>query len=253
MNKEQKFKALIIDDEPPARQVIREFVSGFSEIEILEEFSDGFSGLKGIQDLKPDLVFLDIQMPKLTGFELLDLLDDPPLIIFSTAYDEYALKAFELNAVDYLLKPYARERFEKAVRKALDAIQKEEPPKEQVKKVLETVSDQPGTLNRIAVKVRRKVYVIPVKEISYIEADGDYVTLHVKGERYLKEKTMKYFESHLDPAQFVRIHRSSIINVDFMDKIEYYDKESHMVLMKDGTRLKASTSGYRALKEVLNL
>jgi two-component system, LytTR family, response regulator len=253
MNKTQQIKALIIDDEPPARKVIREFVSGFPEIEVLAEFADGFSGLKGIQELNPDLVFLDIQMPKLTGFEMLELLDEPPLIIFSTAYDQYALKAFEQNAVDYLLKPYARERFEKAVAKAIETLNKEEPEKQPVKKVLDTVEEQPGYLNRIAVKIRRKVHVIPIRDITYIEADGDYVTLHAKGEKYLKEKTMKYFESHLDPAQFVRIHRSSIINVDFMDKIEYYDKESHMVLLKDGTRLKASTSGYRSLKKVLNL
>lgn len=254
MQTETQYNALIIDDEPPARQVIREFISAYPAIHVIGEYADGFSGLKAIQELKPDLVFLDIQMPKLTGFELLELLEEPPLIIFSTAYDEYAIKAFDLNAVDYLLKPYARERFDKAVVKALDMLSANPQAIPPVKTVLDTIEKQPGEyLNRIAVKVRRKVHVIPVRDIVYLEADGDYVTVHAKGEKYLKERTMKYFETYLDPSQFVRIHRSAIIHVDFMDKIEYYDKESHVVLMKDGSRLKASVAGYRALKDVLNL
>ena len=192
-------------------------------------------------------------MPKLTGFELLDLLDDPPLIIFSTAFDQFAIKAFEMNAIDYLLKPYSRDRFAKAVEKALNGLGSGNRETKSVKRILDAIDEQPDLLARIAVKIRHKVHVIPVQDIRYIEADGDYVTIHTEKDKFLKEKTMKYFETHLDPARFIRIHRSTIINIDFMDKLEYYDKESYAVLMKDGASLRASTSGYKVLKEALKL
>ncbi|MFH1297787.1 MAG: LytTR family transcriptional regulator DNA-binding domain-containing protein [Bacteroidota bacterium] len=253
MTNDRKYKVLIIDDEPPARQIIRDYLMEYPTLEVAGEYPDGFSGLKAIQELKPDLIFLDIQMPKLTGFEMLELLDDPPVIIFSTAFDQFAIKAFEMNAVDYLLKPYARERFDQAMVKALGVLSTGSGSVKPVKNILRVVNEQPDLLTRIAVKVRHKVYVIPVHDIRYFEADGDYVTIHTEKERFLKEKTMKYFETHLDPTMFVRIHRSTIINVDFMDKLEYYDKESYAVLMQDGTSLKASTSGYKVLKETLKL
>lgn len=253
MNNDHFYKALIIDDEPPARQIIRDFLIGYPEIRITGEFADGFSGLKAIQEEKPDLVFLDIQMPKITGFELLELLDAPPVIIFSTAFDQFAIKAFEMNAVDYLLKPYSRERFDQAIGKAIQSLTSGSGGMQSAQKVLQSVGEQPELLSRIAVKTRHKVHVIPVDEIRYLEADGDYVTIHTEKDRFLKEKTMKYFELHLEPERFIRIHRSAIINVDFMDRLEYYDKESYAVLMKDGTRLKASTAGYKILKEALKL
>ncbi|MFH1161407.1 MAG: LytTR family transcriptional regulator DNA-binding domain-containing protein [bacterium] len=248
-----KYSALIIDDEPPARHIIHDYLRGHEEIEIAGEFSDGFSGLKAIQELKPDLVFLDIQMPKLTGFELLDLIENPPVIIFSTAYDQFAIKAFEIHAVDYLLKPYAKERFDQAVGKALEFLSSSSRTGQPIRNILRAVDEQPEYLSRIAVKIHHKVHVIPVHEIQYIQADGDYVTIYTKHEKYLKEKTMQYFESHLNPAQFVRIHRSAIIHVDYIDKIEYYDKESHVVLMKNGASLRASSAGYKALRETLKL
>jgi len=253
MKQDSKYHIVIIDDEPPARQIIRDYLKAYSDLEIVGESADGFSGLKAIQELKPDLVFLDIQMPKLTGFELLDLLDDPPLIVFSTAFDQFAIKAFEMNAIDYLLKPYSRDRFGQAVEKALNGLRAGTKEPSAVKSVIDSVDGQPDLLARIAVKIRHKVHVIPVQEIRYLEADGDYVTIHTEKDKFLKEKTMKYFEIHLDPARFIRIHRSTIINVDFMDKLEYYDKESYAILMKDGTRLKASTAGYKLLKEALKL
>lgn len=253
MTNPQTFNVLIIDDEPPARQIIRDYLKAYPSLVVAGEFSDGFSGLKGIQEIKPDLIFLDIQMPKLTGFELLDLVDEPPMIIFSTAFDQFAIKAFERNAIDYLLKPYSRDRFAQAVEKAINGLNTGTGEKRQVKGVLDAVDELPELLSRIAVKIRHKVHVIPVQEIRYLEADGDYVTIHTEKDKFLKEKTMKYFETHLDPARYIRIHRSTIINVDFMDKLEYYDKESYAVLMKDGTRLKASTTGYKVLKDALNL
>jgi two-component system LytT family response regulator len=246
-------KTIIIDDEPPAREVIRNFLGSHPEIEILGDFADGFSGLKAIQDLKPDLVFLDVQMPKLTGFEMLELLEDPPVIIFSTAYDQYAIRAFEMNAVDYLLKPYSQERFNQAVGKALTQMKSGLKQKEQVQAIVNTAGEREELLHRVAVRMRHRVHVIPVDEIIFLEADGDYVTIHTGDKKFLKEKTMKYFEAHLDPGRFIRIHRSYIINVDFMDKIEYYDKENYAVRMKNGVSLRASTSGYKTLKDALKL
>lgn len=248
-----KLRTLIIDDEQPAREVIRHYLKDFSEIEILGEFSDGFSGLKAIQDLKPDLVFLDVQMPKLTGLELLDLLEQPPLIIFSTAYDQYAIKAFEMNAIDYLLKPYSKERFSQAVQKALNFFANNPVTSAPVQNLIKTLEENPEYLVRIAVKSRHKVSVIPVDEIIFLEAEGDYVMIHTKETRHLKEKTMKYFETHLDPEYFIRIHRSFIVNARFIDRIEYYDKENYAVLTKTGDKLKASASGYKLLKQALNM
>lgn len=246
-------KTLLIDDEQPARDVVKHYLKDFPQIEILGEFTDGFSGLKAIQELKPDLVFLDVQMPKLTGLELLDLLEEPPLIIFSTAYDQYAIKAFEMNAIDYLLKPYAKERFGQAVAKAVAQAEAGNRGTAPVQNLVKTLEEAPEFLQRIAVKSRHKVTVIPIDEIIYLEAEGDYVMLHTKDGRHLKEKTMKYFESHLDPEQFIRIHRSYIVNAKFIDRIEYYDKENYAVLTKTGAKLRASTTGYKLLRQSLNL
>ena len=246
-------RTILIDDEQPARGVIKFYLKDFPEIEILGEFADGFSGLKAIQELKPDLVFLDVQMPKLTGLELLDLLDQPPLIIFSTAYDQYAIKAFEMNAIDYLLKPYSKERFIQAVQKAMtlagNGIRLSAP----VESLVKTLEENPEFLQRIAVKSRHKVSVVPIDDIVYLEAEGDYVMIYTRDAKHLKEKTMKYFETHLDPAQFIRIHRSFIVNAQFIDRIEYYDKENYAVLTKTGAKLRASTSGYKILKQALNM
>ncbi|MCX6280006.1 MAG: LytTR family DNA-binding domain-containing protein [Bacteroidetes bacterium] len=246
-------RTILIDDEQPARDVIRHYLKDFTEIEILGEFSDGFSGLKAIQDIKPDLVFLDVQMPKLTGLELLDLLEQPPLIIFSTAYDQYAIKAFEMNAIDYLLKPYSKERFTQAVQKAITMAGSGIMLSAPVQNLVKTLEENPEFLQRIAVKSRHKVSVVPTDEIIYLEAEGDYVMIHTKDARHLKEKTMKFFETHLDPSQFIRIHRSYIVNAKFIDRIEYYDKENYAVLTKNGDKLKASTSGYKILKQALNM
>ena len=247
------YKAIIIDDEKPARDIIRTFLKELTDIEIITECSDGFAGLKAIQDLKPDLVFLDIQMPKLTGFEVLELIENPPLIIFSTAYDQYAIKAFEMNATDYILKPYSRERFVQAVGKAIAKLQGGVALQPEIQKIIQSADDKDELLQRIAVKTRHKVHVIGVNEIIYLEAEGDYVMIHVKDGNYLKEKTMKYFESHLDPEKFIRIHRSYIVNAEVIDRIELYDKESYSVLLKNGASLRASTSGYKLLKQILHM
>ncbi len=246
-------KTLIIDDEQPARDLIHHYLNAHAEIEILGEFPDGFSGAKAIQDLKPDLIFLDIQMPKITGFEMLELIDEPPVVIFSTAYDQYAIKAFEMNAVDYLLKPYSKERFDQALQKAIQKVSGKTPGSANIKAVLTAVDEKTEHLQRIAVKSRHKIDVIPVSEIIHIQAEDDYVMLHTATNKYLKEKTMKYFETHLEPGRFIRIHRSYIVNADFISRLELYDKESYAVILKNGTSLKASNAGYKLLKETLHL
>jgi len=248
-----KLRTLLIDDEQPARDVMKHYLKDFPDIEVLGEFADGFSGLKAIQDLKPDLVFLDVQMPKLTGLELLDLLDQSPMIIFSTAYDQYAIKAFEMNATDYLLKPYSKERFQQAVQKAVAQACSGVRSAAPVENLVKTLDENPEFLQRVAVKSRHKVTVIPIEDLVYLEAEGDYVMLHTREGKHLKEKTMKYFETHLDPAQFIRIHRSFIVNAKFIDRIEYYDKENYAVLTRTGAKLRASTTGYKILKQALNM
>jgi two-component system, LytTR family, response regulator len=244
--------AIIIDDEEPAREIIKHYLKDFPDIQVLGDFPDGFSGLKAIQDLKPDIVFLDIQMPKLTGFEMLELIENPPRIIFSTAYDQYAIKAFEMAAVDYLLKPYSAERFGQAINKVQQQLLSRKPDHPE-KTLVENLAERDEKLQRIAVKTRHKIEVIPVTDITHIEAEDDYVTIHAGKEKYLKEKTMKYMEAHLDPTQFVRIHRSYIVNVNHIARLELYQKETYHVLLKDGTSIRASTTGYKELKQLLRL
>jgi two-component system, LytTR family, response regulator len=248
-----KFRTLIIDDEAPAREIIKKFLSYREELEIIGEFDDGFSGLKGIREMNPDLVFLDIQMPRLTGLELLELLEKPPVIIFSTAYDQYALKAFEMSATDYLLKPYSKDRFDQAIAKALQKLNSGGDFQAPVQSLMQSMENAGEIIHRIAVKIKHNVHVIPTQDILFIEAEGDYVMIHTAGGKFLKEKTMKYFETHLDPAVFTRIHRSFIVNLNTIARLELYDKEQYVVKLKDGNTLKASSAGYKTLKEKLNL
>jgi two-component system, LytTR family, response regulator len=246
-------RVIIIDDEEPARDLIRNYLDGRDNIEIVAECADGFSGLKAIQELKPDIIFLDIQMPKLTGFEMLELVEDPPVVVFVTAYDHYAIKAFEMNASDYLLKPYTKARFEAALEKSVPKIAERETDKVRIRQVLESAGDRTEHLQRIAVKSGQKIHVVAVDDITHIGAEGDYVMIYTKDVRYLKEKTMKYMESHLDPDQFVRIHRATIVNVNHISKVELYEKESYSVILKNNVSVKASSSGYKLLKQVLKL
>lgn len=243
-------RAIIIDDEQPARDIIRHYLSKHSEIELLTECADGFNGLKAIHELKPDLVFLDVQMPKLTGFEMLELMDETPQIIFSTAYDQYAIKAFELNAVDYLLKPYSQDRFDSALQKALERIQKESKP-EAIKKLAEHITDQVETLDRIVVKLGSKIKVIPIDTVLYIESQDDYVMVYTNDGKFLKQQTMKYFEKHLDASSFCRIHRSYLVNVNTIKQLELYEKSSYLAVLSNGAKLKVSDSGYKTLRGLM--
>lgn len=243
-------KAIIIEDEEPARDLLKRFISQYDDIEVVGEFIDGFEGAKAINQLKPDLVFLDIQLPRITGMELLELLEYTPLIIFTTAYDEFALKAFEKNAIDYLLKPFSRERFSQSIIKAREKFKNHYQPNQTVHELADSLSTG-AMLNRIVVKSNKTLNVIPLDKIIYLEAQDDYVMIYTQDGRFMKKQTMKYFEERLDPNQFIRIHRSYIVNASFINKLEPYEKDNYLLVLKNGAKLKVSSTGYKTLKDVL--
>lgn len=245
-------KAILIDDEPLARSIVQEYIRNFPEIMIVQECNDGFEGVKAITQHKPDLIFLDIQMPKINGFEMLELVEDPPAVIFTTAFDEYAIKAFETNAVDYLLKPFSKERFEAALQKWFHQ-QNQGHARSSTESLISSEVRQPEERNRIVVKEGSNIRIIPVHEIQYIEAYDDYVKIFTLREMFLKKKTMSFYENTLDPAQFVRVHRSYIIHLAQLTKIEPLEKDTHVALLKSGGRVPLSKSGYSKLKGVLGL
>lgn len=243
-------KAIIIDDEPLARSLLQEYLSEIGNIGILGEFGNGFEGLKGINDLKPDLIFLDIQMPKLNGFEMLELLDEIPDVIFITAYDQYAVKAFERNAVDYLLKPYSIDRLKTAIDKVSITKGQQEKQKS-VKQLIQNHNEQIIAIDRIAVKTGSKIKIIYVNDIQYLESQDDYVMIYTSEGKFLKQNTMKYFEHHLPPKFFVRVHRSYIIRLDFVEQIELYERDSYIIKLKNQQSVPVSKSGYNRLRENL--
>jgi two-component system LytT family response regulator len=248
-----KYTALIIDDEEPARDLIKLFLNDFPRIEVLDESEDGFSGYKKILEHRPQLIFLDIQMPKLTGFEMLEMLKDKPEIIFTTAYDHFAVQAFEQNAADYLLKPFSKDRFGAALAKAIERIKSGKSDAQRIEKIVETTQNQEFVLDRVAVKRGRDLFILSADDVFCITADDDYVTIHSEKEKFLKEATMNYFERHLSADLFARIHRSAIVNMSKIEKIEQLGKETYSVVMKNREHLTASRSGYKLLKDKLNL
>ncbi len=249
MTVKQNIKVLIIEDEEPARVLIKHYLSGYSEIEVVGECADGYSGLTSIRELSPDLVFLDIQMPKLTGFELLEVLEKKPEIIFTTAYDEFAIKAFDLNAVDYLLKPYSQERFDAALRKGIGRIRSETREDNGRDALTGYRSEGSPPINRIVVRKGNGISFIPVDTIQYIEAEDDYVMIWYDDGKALKQQTMKFYESNLPKDEFVRIHRSAIVRIDQIRRIEPYGKDTYRAILKNEKRLPVSRSGYKNLKE----
>src|ERR1700712_593484 len=246
-------RVLIIDDEPLARMVVLEYLQDFKEIEVLGECNDGFEGLKAIQQYQPDLIFLDVQMPKINGFEMLELVENPPAVIFTTAFDEYAIKAFETHAVDYLLKPFGKERFGKAVEKWLNQSTPAQTQKVADEMLNSVVSASPAQHERIVVKTGTKVKIIPVQDVQYLEADDDYVSVFTQDGSYLKNKTMNFFEQTLDPRQFVRVHRSYMIAIQQITRIDPYEKDAHLAILKSGAKIPVSKTGYVKLKQVLGI
>jgi len=238
---------IIIDDEPLARSIIKEYLQAYPHITLAEECNDGFEGIKAIQQHQPDLIFLDIQMPKINGFEMLELIDHPPMVIFTSAFEEYAIKAFDAHAADYLLKPFSKERFDKALQKL--QLQKTNIAPDVVATALH--NSLPG--NRIVLKDNGKIKIIPLAQVQYIEAADDYVKIYTAEGNFLKKKTMQFFEDSLPQQEFIRIHRSYIVNSQLITRITPYEKESHLVLLTTGIQLPVSKAGYSKLKLVLGI
>jgi two-component system LytT family response regulator len=248
----KKIRALIIEDEAPARELIKYMLRDHPEIEVAGECADGFCGAREIKEKHPDLVFLDIQMPKLTGFELLEVLDERPEVIFTTAFDQYAIRAFESNAVDYLLKPFSKERFDDALAKALSRISKEEPEPEKIEKLIATAGAAEEYLTRLVFRKGTGIKIIPLNMISYLAAEDDYVMIYYSEGKALKPQTMRYYEEHLPPDLFVRVHRSYIVNVEHITRLEPYSKDNYVAVLKSGEKIPVSRSGYKMLREKLS-
>jgi len=245
----RKLTALIVDDEELARAVLLEMLSQHPEMEVVGECANGFEAVKMVSERKPDLLFLDIQMPKLDGFEVLELIGSDLAVIFVTAYDQHALRAFEVHAVDYLLKPVGGERFEAALERAKQRLGgAASPPVAD----LANAAREPGRhAERIVVKDGTRVHIIPVAKLDYVEAQDDYVALASEGKKHLKQQTISSVESALDRQNFLRIHRSYIVNLERVTKVEPYGKDSHVAILSDGTRLPVSRTGYARLRAVL--
>ncbi|HUJ50835.1 MAG TPA: protein kinase [Bryobacteraceae bacterium] len=247
-NATRRLRAIIVDDEELARQLLREYLSAAQGIDVVAECANGFEAVKAVSEHKPDLVFLDVQMPKLDGFEVLELIDREVAVIFVTAYDQYAMKAFDAHAVDYLLKPFSQDRLEKALERARQRLGQKLPPPTELSREARPPQQH---LHRIVVKDGARVHIIPVEALDYAEAQDDYVALHSQRKSYLKQQTISSLEAGLDPERFVRIHRSVIVNLERIAKIEPYAKDSRIAVLSDGTQLPVSRAGYDRLRALL--
>lgn len=245
-------KAVLIDDEPLARSMVAEYLENYPQIAVVAECNDGFEGAKAIMQHQPDLIFLDIQMPKINGFEMLEIIDKQPAVIFTTAFDDHAIRAFEQHAVDYLLKPITKTRFDQAVAKFLDARQLTT-DRENTRKLIDDVSHTPGKLERIVVKTGTKIKIIPTASMVCLEADDDYVKIHTDEGTFLKNRTMASFEEQLDPLLFVRVHRSFIVKIDHIVRLEPHEKEGHIAVLSNGKKVNVSKNGYTRLKQLLGM
>ena len=245
----QKIRVVIVDDEELARQMLHEFLVGHSEIEIVADCKNGFEAVKAVTELKPDLIFLDIQMPKLDGFEVLELIGTDRAVVFVTAYDEFAIRAFDIHAVDYLLKPFGVERFETALQRARQRLGGKLPPPAELSASARPAAHYP---ERIVVRDGTRVHIIPVNRLDYAEAQDDYVALSAEGKKHLKQQTISSLEAVLDPSRFLRIHRSYLVNLERVTKIEPYSKDTYVVVLSSGTQLPVSRSGYARLRAALD-
>lgn len=244
-------KVIIIDDEPLARGIVKEYLQLYPDLELIQECGDGFEGVKAIQQHQPDLVILDIQMPKINGFEMLELIENPPAIIFATAFEEFAIKAFETHAVDYLLKPFSKERFQKAIEKWRQT--EIATQQGRTNELIDAAAISPQQQNRIVLKDNGKIKIIPTHQVQYFEAADDYVKIHTAEGVFLKNKTMQFFEDKMDAGNFVRIHRSYLVNVHLISRIEPYEKDGHLAILNIGIRLPVSKTGYLKLKSALGI
>ena len=239
-------QTLIVDDEAPARALLREFLADYPQFVVAAECANGYEAVKAVAEHRPDLLFLDIQMPKLDGFEVLDLLDRKPYVVFVTAYDEYAIRAFQVHAIDYLLKPFTPARFAEVVAHAEEMVRRGAPAN-----TADAAASVRKPLQRIAFKDGATIEVVPVQRIDYIEAQDDYVHVYARGQKHVKQQTLGELEALLDPTRFIRVHRSYIVNVESLARVEPYAKDSRVALLKDGTRIPVSRAGYERLKGLL--
>ena len=249
MTDEQTLRVVIVDDEPLARAVIREYLKAHPGVEVVAECGNGFEAVKAVSEQSPDLLFLDVQMPKLDGFEVLELLGRSIPVVFTTAHDQYALRAFDVHAVDYLLKPFDEARFGEALARARARIAAHEPTP--VDELIADARPRQGALERVLIRDGAQVHVLPVDRIDYVEAQDDYVCFKADGREYLKDQTMAAVEAALDPARFVRIHRSYLLNIERIARVELYAKDSRVANLRDGRRLPVSRAGYARLAKLL--
>ena len=248
MTNEQSLRIVIVDDEPLARAVVREFAERLG-VQVVAECGNGFEAVKAVSELAPDLMFLDVQMPKLNGFEVLELLGRSVPVVFTTAYDQYALKAFEVHAIDYLMKPFSEERFAEALSRARARLsRKEEMP---IEDLVNDARPRTGPVERVLIRDGSQVHVLPVEKIDFVEAQDDYVCFKSEGKDYLKDQTMSALEAQLDPSRFVRIHRSFLLNIERIARVELYAKDSRVAILRDGRRLPVSRAGYARLAKLL--
>jgi two-component system, LytTR family, response regulator len=240
-----RLRVAIVDDEEPARALLREYLAAHPEVEVVAECADGFEAVRAATELSPDLLLLDVQMPGLSGFEVLELLDRDVAVVFVTAYDEHALRAFEVHAVDYLLKPFSAERLGQALTRAGQRLGTPQPWLAGI-----AAAARPGglPLTRVLVREGPQVHVIPVEALDVVEARDDYVCLRSRGREYRKQLTLAELAAQLDPAKFVRVHRSFIVNLERVARIERYAKDSRLAVLKDGTKLPVSRAGYARLR-----
>jgi two-component system LytT family response regulator len=242
-------RVAIVDDEALARSVLREYLAALPDVEVVAECANGFEAVKVVAELRPDLLLLDVQMPKLDGFEVLDLVGRDVAVIFVTAYDQYALRAFEVHAIDYLLKPFSAGRLAEALDRARERVSRGE--RLPVAEVAKTARPDNSRASRILVRDGSRVHVLPVPKIAYVQAQDDYAAFFCDGKEYLKEQTLTEVESSLDPAKFVRIHRSYLLNLDWLSRVELDERENRIAILTDGRRLPVSRAGYTRLSELL--
>jgi two-component system, LytTR family, response regulator len=241
---------VIVDDEPLARSVVREYARAHPGVEVVAECANGFEAVKAVTELSPDLLFLDVQMPKLSGFEVLELLGRSVPVIFTTAYDQYALRAFDVHAVDYLLKPFSADRFAEALSRARARLaSRDEGP--DIARLVSDARPRQAPVERVLIRDGAQVHVLPADRIDYVEAQDDYVCFKSEGRQYLKDQTMAALEATLDPGRFVRIHRSYLLNIERIARVELYAKDSRVAILRDGTRLPVSRAGYGRLSKLL--
>lgn len=248
-------KAIIIDDEPLAHEIIKEYLQSWSNISVIADCNDGFEGVKAINWYNPDLVFLDIKMPKISGFEMLELVENMPSVIFTTAFDEFAVKAFDANAIDYLLKPFEKERFDKAIDKYFNILKNKDQTNNSLKldEFINNFNNSNEEQNRIVVKTKYGIKILSLNDICFFEAYDDYVKINTKDECFLKKRTMSYYEKILEKQDFVRVHRSFIVSISQINRIENATKDSYNAILKNGKKIPLSRNGYSKLKVLLGL